>query len=86
MNLKKKITEEIPEKDLRFKIAIRVYGANGEFTFGIYINIYIYNNFKYWVILFELYIFIGHSYIVDDMPIGISGYFKEVFDLNYKNN
>jgi hypothetical protein len=47
MNLKKKITEEIPEKDLRFKIAIRVYGANGEFTFGININIYIYNNFKY---------------------------------------
>ena len=44
----------IPDKDLRFKIVIRVYGANGDFTFG-------------------------HSYIVDDVPLGISSPIAEYY-------
>ena len=38
---------KIPDKDLRFKVIIRVYGAHGDSTYG-------------------------HSYIVDDISLGVS--------------
>ena len=44
----------IPDKDLRFKIVVRVYGAHGDFTYG-------------------------HSYIVDDVPLGISSPVAEYY-------
>ena len=44
----------IPDKDLRFKIVVRVYGAHGDCTYG-------------------------HSYIVDDVPLGISSTVAEYY-------
>ena len=44
----------IPDKDLRFKIVVRVYGAHGDCTYG-------------------------HSYIVDDVPLGISSPVAEYY-------
>lgn len=50
----KKPPDAIPDKDLRFKIVVRMYGAHGDSTYG-------------------------HSYIVDDVPLGISAPIAEYY-------